>query len=164
VSANLYLVGMPGSGKTEVGRVLAARLQMPFADMDAEVEAEAGRTGAQLFAEEGESGFREREKALLSRLSARTQAIVACGGGTVIDPDNRALLRASGRVVWLAVPVDVVMERVEMGADRPLLRKPEDVSRLLAEREPLYREVADLIVDGQGDVETVVDRVQEAIA
>lgn len=155
----MYLIGMPGSGKSEVGRIVADALQMPFADLDEEIEREAGMSIAEIFAAEGESGFRRRETSVLSRVSSRNRMVVACGGGTVLDPDNRTLLRAGGTVVWLNVPAEVIVERLDFDGGRPLLRAPEDVDALLKEREPLYRESANVVVDADGELEAVAAEV-----
>lgn len=160
---NVYLIGMPGSGKSSVGRALAKRLSVPFVDLDEEVESEAGATPAEIFAEGGEERYRELEKSALSRVSARNRAVVACGGGTVIDADNRTILRASGKIVWLDLPLELLKERVVPGSDRPLIRGEGDLERLQTEREPFYKEIADAAVDASGDPVTVAQRVVEAL-
>ena len=160
---NVYLVGMPGSGKSAVGRRLAERLSVPFVDLDQEVESAAGATAAEIFAEGGEPAYRELETSTLSRVSARNRLVVACGGGTVIDPDNRMLLRASGTVIWLQVPLEFLKERDLISPERPLLRDEGDLERLYREREPLYREASHHVVDGVGDPSDVANRVLEEL-
>ena len=157
----MYLVGMPGTGKSSVGRVLADRLSRPFVDLDEEIEAAAGRSVQTIFAEGGEVQFRELETAALSRISARNTAVVACGGGIVIAPDNRTLMKASGTVVWLNISPDRLRERDLAG--RPLLAEPGDLERLLKEREPFYREVADIELDADADPEAVATALEGLI-
>lgn len=159
MSGNVYLVGMPGSGKSAVGRALARRLSLPFVDLDEEVEASAGAAPAEIFAEGGEPRYRELEKAALSHISARNRAVVACGGGTVIDPDNRTIMRASGAVIWLRAPLEYLKRRDLVGPARPLLRTDADLERLWREREPIYREVADHAVDATETPDDVADAI-----
>ncbi len=163
MKGNVYLVGMPGSGKSEVARLVAASLEVPFVDLDEEVEAEAGMSIAAIFGAEGESGFRRRETAALSRVSSRNRMIVACGGGIILGEDNRTLLGAGGTVVWLDVSTEVIAERVDFGTDRPLLRTPADVGALLKEREAAYRDVADAVVPGDDEPEVVAAEVLRAL-
>lgn len=160
---NLYLVGMPGSGKSRAGRAVAALLDRPFVDLDKEIEREAGRSVAELFNYGGEEGFRSMEKAALAELSARDGLVVACGGGCVLDAENRALLRATGTVVWLKVRLERLKERAPAGGKRPLLQEPGDMERLLIEREPIYREIADFVVEGLEDRREMAKTIVEAV-
>jgi shikimate kinase len=146
----VYLVGMPGSGKSVVGQELAARLGVPFVDLDDEIEREAGTSVTDIFHEEGEPSFRAKEASALVKASAEDPSVVACGGGVVLEPVNRITLRATGTCVFLDVPLDQLRERVRPAEDRPLIRQEGDLDRLLAEREPLYREFAAHVVDGSG--------------
>lgn len=159
----VYLVGMPGSGKSTVGRELAGRLGVPFIDLDAEIERETGSTVTELFAERGEAGFRTLEAQQLVEASRSDPSVVACGGGVVLEPANRITLRNAGIVVFLDVPLDVLRERVDPGADRPLIRASGDLERLQAEREPLYREFAGHVVDGTGEPGDVADAIVEEL-
>lgn len=146
----LLLVGMMGSGKTTVGRLLAERLGWRYVDSDEEVEAATGQTVAQLFEEGGEEGFRAAETAaLVGALADDGPVVVAVAGGAVLDPANRDLLRRSGTVVWLRARPETLAGRVGSGAHRPLLAgsPAETVVRLDASRRPLYEHVADLVVD-----------------
>lgn len=150
----ILLVGPRGSGKTTVGRALADRLGWAFADADEYVEAAAGETIADIFAAEGEAGFRDREAAALAELCGRTDAVVATGGGAVLRPANRDLLRRSGFVVWLDVAPETAWQRLQAdpttAARRPNLTATggvEEVRALVAAREPLYRETAHLVVE-----------------
>jgi shikimate kinase len=163
VNGNIYLIGMPGSGKSRVGREIAQRMSVPFVDLDGMIEEEAARSIVQIFEDQGEAVFRELEKSALSRVSSRSRAVVACGGGVVLDEENRAVMRATGRVVWLDVPLDMLRKRVRPGDRRPLVASDDDLERLLKEREPLYRELADVAVSGREDVRDMVSAVMEAL-
>jgi shikimate kinase len=147
VSTNVYLVGMPGSGKTRVGYVLARLVGLSFVDLDREIEASAGSSVAEIFEREGEGGFRRMESEALEVISAQEGLVVSCGGGVVLDAGNRALLSSSGKVVWLSMSVERLRERAPVAGRRPLLQEPGDLERLMVEREPFYGEVADVIVD-----------------
>jgi len=164
MSGNVYLVGMPGSGKSRAGRAAAELLNMPFIDLDKEIERDAGRSVAELFEYGGEEGFRQMEKAALAEISARSNSLIACGGGCVLDPDNRALMRSTGRVVWLRVGIERLNARAPIGGKRPLLQEPGDMARLLAEREPIYIELADVIVDGLEDRRAMAKAIVEGLA
>lgn len=149
----VFIIGFMGAGKSTVGAMVAARLGRPFVDLDGEIERETGRTAAELFAAEGEEGFRAAERAALATVAARQGLVVACGGGVVTDEGSRAILRASGTVVYLQVSSDEALARV--GADlsgRPLLRggDPSAAAALLRLRERLYETAADLVVDTAG--------------
>lgn len=149
----LILIGYRGTGKSTVGRTLATALNWPFYDADAIIEAKAGRTIAQIFADETESGFRDRESAVLQELCQYTPAIISTGGGAILRPENRLLLRSAGQIIWLTAPVDVIWERLQTdpttGARRPNLAGGgrAEVEQLLRTREPWYRECADQILD-----------------
>ena len=159
----VYLVGMPGSGKSTVGPELARLLDVPFVELDAQIEAEAGLPVREIFAREGEARFRELEAAALQKAGTRDPAVVSCGGGVVLEPANRVMLRASGEVVFLSVPLPVLHERVQPAADRPLIRQREDLERLFRERESLYREFAAHVIDGAGSPEEVAERVRQEL-
>lgn len=149
-SPNLVLVGPMGAGKTSIGRRLAERFGLPFADADREVEAQTGASVATIFDCEGEAGFRARERALLAELLSDSGRVVATGGGAVIDPGNRELLRARGFVVHLHADVPAQLARLARDRSRPLLQRPDReavLHKLAAERAQLYAEVADLQYD-----------------
>jgi shikimate kinase len=148
---NVYLVGLMGAGKTTVGRSLAKRLALDFIDSDREIEARTGVSIPTIFEIEGEEGFRKREAAVIEDLARRSGQVVATGGGVVLRPDNRQHLSASGFVVYLNVPPQILWERTRNDRNRPLLRVADPLSRLgelFVQRDPFYREVADLVVDG----------------
>jgi shikimate kinase len=152
-ASNIVLVGPVGAGKSAVGALLARRLGVPFVDVDAAVEAEAGSRIAELFRHEGEPAFRARESALLARCLARDGQVIATGGGAVLAPANRDRLRERGFVAWLQADPGTQLRRLEGCSDRPLLEGADREARLralAAERDPLYREVADLAIDTRG--------------
>jgi len=159
----VYLVGMPGSGKSTVGKELAGRLGVPFVDLDAEIERREGRTVSEIFASDGEAAFRALEAKELVRAAAQDPSVVACGGGVVLEPANRITLRNTGTCVFLSVPLAVLRERVRPSADRPLIRQSGDLEELLTVREPLYREFAGHVVDGSGDPGSVADAIVEEL-
>ena len=147
----VLLIGPRGSGKTTAGRALAGRLGWAFADADDHVEAAAGMTIAAIFAAEGEPAFRDREAAALAELCGRTGHVIATGGGAVLRPANRLLLRRSGFVVWLDVSPEAAWQRLQAdpltAARRPNLTASgglDEVRALIAARESLYRETAHL--------------------
>lgn len=147
---NLILVGPMGSGKSSIGKRLAERFGLAFADADRDIEIRTGTTVSTIFDCEGEAGFRARERAALVELLAGDGLLVATGGGAVLDPDNRRLLRARGFVVWLQVGVTEQLERLARDRTRPLLQRDDrdEVLRQMAtQREPLYAEIADLRFD-----------------
>lgn len=165
---HLVLIGMMGVGKSTAGRLLAGRWSRPFFDTDEEVERRSGRSVEELFAAEGEAGFRRREADVLAELlAAERPAVLACGGGAVTGAGNRARLGRRSTVVWLTAPVDVLALRVGDGATRPLLGEDPvaALAALMDERRPLYEEVADHVVDtADRSPETVAARIERAVA
>ena len=159
----IYLVGMPGAGKSVVGRELAGRLGVPFIDLDTEVERATGRRIPEIFADEGESSFRAMEADALVRAGAQDPAVVACGGGVVLEPANRITLRATGVTVYLDVPLEQLNLRIRPGSDRPLIHEDGDIERLLDQRGPLYREFAAHVVDGRGAPGEVAAAIEEEL-
>lgn len=149
-AGNIYLVGMMGAGKTTVGRVLARRLKLRFIDADHEIEARCGVKIPVIFEIEGEAGFRAREAQAIGELAGLQGIVLATGGGVVLLPENRRLLAAHGTVVYLRATPEHLYERVRQDRNRPLLATGDPLTRLrelYRERDPLYREIADLIVD-----------------
>ncbi len=136
----VFLVGFMAAGKTTVGRVLARALDFEFKDLDREVEGEANRTIAAIFAEDGEEAFRRRETEALGRLCAGPRVVVATGGGAFVSAANAALIAHSGWSVWLDVPWEVALARLARSAgSRPLFSDPEAALRLYESRVPAYR-------------------------
>lgn len=147
---NLVLVGPTGAGKTSIGKRLAERFGLEFVDVDHHVEQAAGSSIARMFETLGEAAFREREREALAGLLAGEERLVSTGAGAVLDPANRALIRARGYVVHLHVGVDEQLRRLARDTSRPLLRAEDRSATLHAMaqvRMPLYRELADLSID-----------------
>ena len=150
---NLVLVGPMGAGKSSIGRRVAERFGLCFVDADHAIEQLTGATISAIFEHVGESGFRERESAVLAELLSGEGQLVATGGGAVLDPGNRRLMQERGFVVYLCAGLESQLKRLARDRSRPLLQRPdrEQVLRELARvREPLYREVADLVMDTDG--------------
>ena len=149
---SIFLVGPMGAGKSTVGRFLAERLGFEFLDSDNEIEARTGVTIPMIFDIEGEEGFRHREELMIDELSQRSDIVLATGGGAVLRESNRKTLRTRGFVIYLRTSVDALVQRTKNDRNRPLLQteNPEQVLRdLLEKRDPLYMEVADLVVETQ---------------
>jgi shikimate kinase len=167
---NLFLVGMMGAGKTTVGRQLAKRLEKSFHDSDREIEARTGVGVAVIFDIEGEPGFRKREAEVIENVTALDNTVLATGGGVVLNSRNRDHLKARGYVVYLHALPSVLYHRTRGDKSRPLLRggdPRERLERLYAERDPLYREVADLVIDtGRQSLSSllpqIIDKFEEA--
>ncbi len=152
---NIVLIGFMGCGKSTIGRELQQRLGYPLVDMDQVIEQRAGKPITAIFADDGEAAFREMETAVLSELvgCATPRRIISTGGGVVGREENRALLKGLGYVVWLDAPVPVILERTAKSRIRPLLHADDpaaEIRRLMAQREPLYRETAHLKLDTSG--------------
>lgn len=150
MTERILLIGMMGSGKTSVGRQLAARLGWAHIDSDQQVEQATGRTVAEIFATDGEAAFRREERAALAAALAReVAAVVSVAGGAVLDPGNRQAIAGAGTVVWLRAGLDTLTRRVGDGTTRPLLASDPAaaLARLLPEREPLYAGLADMVLD-----------------
>ena len=158
----LYLVGFMGAGKTTVARVLGRRLGWRVEDIDERIEARERRTVAAIFAQQGEPYFRQQERQVLGELLPQRQVIVATGGGTFAEADNRALMLADGGVVWLDVPLPRIMERVPADGRRPLAADRVQMEQLYARRRLAYAE-AHLHIDATRPVPEVVERLLEWI-
>ncbi len=147
---NLILVGPMGAGKSTIGRLLAKELRIPFRDSDKEIEVRTGADIPWIFDVEGEQGFRDREQAVIADLAQDEGVVLATGGGAVMRPENRAALRAGGRVVYLHASIEQQIGRTAKDRNRPLLRGPDPrkvLTDLMAIRDPLYREIADLVIE-----------------
>jgi shikimate kinase len=151
-SRSIVLVGMMGVGKSSVGRRLAARLAVPFADADSEIEKAAGMSIADIFARHGEPSFRSGEARVIARLLDNGPQVLATGGGAFMNADTRALIKAKGVSIWLQAEFDVLLRRTaKRRSDRPLLHTDdpaETLRQLLAAREPTYA-LADLTVQSR---------------
>ena len=151
---NLFLIGLPGSGKSTLGRQLARRLGKTFVDADTELERKLGVTIPTIFEIEGEASFRDREEATLAELALRTNIVLATGGGVVIRPANRVRLRSNGTVAYLHALPETLRERTRRSRHRPLLNTADPVARLIelyAARDPLYREIAECVIESERD-------------
>lgn len=149
-SGNVFLVGPMGVGKTTIGRVLADLLGLEFFDSDREIEKSTGADIPWIFDVEGESGFRLRETRMIEQLSEKTNIVLATGGGAIGSAENREWLKTRGVVVYLRAPISQQVERTSRDKTRPLLQtaNPEQkIRELMQVRDPLYREVADIMVD-----------------
>jgi shikimate kinase len=154
---SIVLVGMMGAGKSSIGRRLATRLAIPFVDADAEIEAAAGMTIAEIFEKHGEPEFRKGEKRVIARLLEGGPQVLATGGGAVMDADTRTLIKTRGVSVWLKADLEVLLRRTKRRAERPLASK---IETLLPEREPFYA-LSDLIVQSREEPHDAV--VEELI-
>ncbi len=147
---NVFLIGPMGAGKSAVGRQLARLLKLDFADSDDEIERRTGVDIPFIFEKEGEAGFRKREAAVIADLTEGKDLVLATGGGVIGEPENRRHLGSRGRVVYLTASIDQQLARTRRGRERPMLAggDPEQILiDLMAIREPLYQELADLVVD-----------------
>jgi shikimate kinase len=147
---NLYLIGLPGAGKSTLGRQLARRLGLTFVDADAELERRLGVTIPTIFEIEGEAVFRDREEAMLAEIIGRTGIVLGTGGGVVVRAANRERLKGNGTIVYLHADPATLRERTRRSRDRPLLNAPDPLARLqelYAQRDPLYREIAHHVVE-----------------
>jgi shikimate kinase len=166
-SRTIVLVGLMGAGKTKIGRRLAARLGLPFFDSDQEIEAAAGETIEEIFANRGERVFRDGERRVILRLLGEPVHVLATGGGAFMDAATRAAIRRRGVSLWLRADLEVLVQRVSRRGNRPLLKEgdPREVlAALIERRHPVYAE-ADVVLDsGDGSAEATVARALAALA
>ena len=167
---HIYLTGYRGTGKTSVGKILSETLEYPLVDLDDEIESEAGKTIREIFADGGETTFRDLETACLDAVAKHSDCrkIVSLGGGAILRPENRALIASSGTCVWLDADAETIAERINADATtgdrRPaltLLGQMDEIRELLQQREPLYREAANHRVDTAGKT---IERIASEIA
>ena len=158
----LYLVGFMGAGKTTVARAMGRRIGWRAEDIDDRIEARERRTVTTIFAQEGESYFREAERGVLHELLPERNVIVATGGGTFVDPDNRIVMLADGAVAWLDVPLTRILDRVPPDGRRPLAADRTQMEQLFQRRQVAYAQ-AHLRVDASRPTEEVVERLLEWI-
>lgn len=165
---NVVLVGFMGTGKSAVGKLLAERLGRPFVDLDRKIEKEAGRSVAQIFQQDGEPGFRKREKEAVRQAAALREHVIATGGGVMMDEENVRLLKESGWLVCLTASPEVILHRTTAALQtRPLLgggKPKERIEALLKLREPFYAK-ADVAVDTvDRPVKEIVEEIEKWIA
>ena len=163
MNARIALVGMPGSGKSTVGRHLSRRLGLPFLDSDQVIEHRLGCAIRDYFAQAGEAAFRDIEEQVIGELAGSAPAVIATGGGAVLREANRLRLREGAHVVYLRATPDELFRRLRQDAQRPLLQVPDPLGKLRemhAERDPLYRETAHFEIDtGRPSVPTLVNMI-----
>jgi shikimate kinase len=163
VLRRIFLVGPMGAGKTTIGKYLAQQLKLQFFDTDTEIEARTGADIPWIFDVEGEEGFRDREQQVVEEMTQMDSVVLATGGGVVLRPENRRALAARGYVIYLYATIDEQVRRTRRDRRRPLLQQgdPEQVLRdLMALRDPLYREIADHIIETDGcSPKTVAQRL-----
>jgi shikimate kinase len=164
---NIFLIGPMGAGKSAVGRYLARNLHLSFVDSDDEIENRTGVDISFIFEKEGEAGFRKREAVVIDDLSKMDGIVLATGGGAVIDIDSRSRLGGRGFVVYLYTSVDQQVARTRKGRERPLLENTDPrqmLEELLETRDPMYREIADIVVETDGrKVKSVADEIIDQI-
>ena len=167
--ANIVLVGPMGSGKTSVGRRLACVLKRDFFDSDFEIVARTGVAIDHIFDVEGEEGFRNRETSMLSDLCEISNIVIATGGGIVIKPENRELLKRNSFVVYLSSSVEQLVARTARSKSRPLLERStnreQTIKDILEAREPFYQEVADVVIDTTGKkLYAIINEITKSIS
>ena len=165
---NIYLVGMPGAGKSTVGKVLARQLGLTFVDADQVLVEQVGASIATIFEFEGEAGFRQRESKIIAELCLRREIVLATGGGAILRDENRSALRANGIVIYLHANLDHLARRTRHNARRPLLSQAGDpretLKNMLVAREPFYRGVSDLVVEtGRQSIGKMVQHIVHAL-
>ena len=166
-SRSIVLVGMMGSGKSSIGRRLAAALELPFSDADTAIEQAAGMTVEDIFATHGEAYFRDGEERVIKRLLQSGPQVVATGGGAVLSAKTRAECAKNGISVWLKAPVDLLLQRVSRRDNRPLLKTADPravLARLLSEREAYYAEATLIFESRDGPHEAAVEEMLSLLA
>lgn len=168
LTGNIFLVGLMGAGKTTVGKCLAKHLHKTFIDADHEIEHRTGVKIPLIFELEGEAGFRAREKAVVGDLTQQRDIVLATGGGAVLDEQNRRKLSTNGTVVYLRANVADLLHRTRHDRNRPLLQTvnpAQKLEELYAQRDPLYREIADIVIDtGKQSVQNLVQQLEKKLS
>jgi shikimate kinase len=163
---SIVLIGMMGAGKSSIGRRLAARLGIPFVDADAEIEAAAGMTIEDIFANYGEASFRSGETRVIARLLDAGPQVLATGGGAFMNPETRDIIRRNAVSIWLRADFDVLFRRVKRRNDRPLLKTAdpaETLRQLMAERDPIYAQADASVHSREVPHETIVEEILAAL-
>lgn len=159
---NIVLCGFMGCGKTTTGKALAKALNLSFVDSDAVIEQTEGKAITEIFAEQGETRFREIEKSVIKSLSQQNGLVIATGGGVMLNRENTDALKNTGLVIFLDVSKDEVLKRLENDTTRPLLQRPDRekaICELLGARRPYYLAAADIIADANGSVTAVTEEI-----
>ena len=168
IKTHIFLVGPMGAGKSSVGKSLAKTLNRPFLDLDSEIERRTGADIQWIFDMDGEEGFRDRETKIFSQvITEKDSAVIATGGGLVLREKNRALLSASGKVIYLFASKEQLLERTKRDKKRPLLQvkdRAKVISEILDQRDPIYRQVADLVFkSGRGHISKTVRKLADKL-
>lgn len=164
LSRHIYLIGMPGSGKSSLGRKVAANLRLPFIDVDQRIQDVFGCTVSEIFAQHGEEAFRTVETNMLIQLTRETPGIISTGGGLVVRPINQTIMKASGVIVLIDRPLEMIKSDIKLDR-RPMLAKKglEGVDELYAQRIDIYRSAADLSIANNGSYYEGVNQLQRLI-
>ena len=153
MAQNIIFVGPMGAGKTTIGKQLARQLGRSFYDSDRVIEEHTGANIPLIFEMEGEEGFRRREKAAIAELTQKQNIVLATGGGVILDPENRDQITRQGFVIYLSAPLEHLFNRTSKDKNRPLLQTEnprQKLEEILSIRDPLYREVADVVIETDG--------------
>ena len=169
MAQNIIFVGPMGAGKTTIGKQLARQLGRTFYDSDRVIEEHTGANISLIFEMEGEEGFRRREKSIIAELMSKENIVLATGGGVILDPENRDQITRQGFVIYLSAPLEQLFNRTSKDKNRPLLQTDDPRKKLeeiLSIRDPLYREVADIVIETDGSpargvVKKLVDLITE---
>lgn len=146
----IFFIGFMGAGKTSVARRLARMCRIASVDMDTYIERREGKRISDIFAEQGEAGFRSLESQILEEFSHKDPLLISCGGGIVLSKENRSILKERGFVIYLEVSVDEAAQRISDVSTRPLFKDVETARDVIAQRIPLYEEAADVVIDTTG--------------
>lgn len=167
ITGNFFFVGLMGAGKSTIGKHLARKLGKTFFDSDREIERRTGVKIPVIFDIEGEAGFRTREQQVLEEITRKHDIVLATGGGAVLSAVNRENLRSRGTVIYLRANIDDLFARTRRDKNRPLLQTPDPkarLSELYLQRDPLYREIAHIVVDtGRQSVNTLLLQLESKL-
>ncbi len=164
-TGRIYLIGMMGSGKTRIGKILAKNTLKTFIDLDTEIETFSGNSISTIFAEKGQTFFREIEKTMLGKSALIPSAVISTGGGIILDKDNRELMRSTGLSVYLKTELKILMERLKNSRDRPLLEGKDlslNLKNIMQSRQKYYEETAHVTIETNSlSQEAIVNNIQE---